>query len=518
MAKLEAAIEIGSTGIRLLVAEERDDGNRNILDSSDMPVSLGRDVFTEGSISRNTLLQCLSILNRFKEQLAGWKISTDSTTVVATSAFREAKNRDSILDRIMVKTGFKVKVIDGIEENRLMYLAVNESLKIENKIAEEYIGKNQNSIILDVGGGSTEIMLLEDGKIVGAHSLRLGTVIIEQQLRTMGSMIDAQRYVSEFVRNTKTSLNNELVLKKVKHFIAIGGNMKLAALFAGRPISAFLWEINRENFDNFVDEIQAYSTEEIIAKFKLPYTEAESLHLNLLVFQLFVRLTNTQVILIPETSLREGIFIANQNVQNVRKEFYPQIIASALNLLRKYHGDEEHAQYVRKMCLKFFDSLKAELGLEESESSQNGNSRMLLEIAALLHDIGTFIRADDHNEHSKYIIEHSEIFGLNKDDIRIVSLIALYHRGKKSMKDDSLFISLPRDMRLTILKLTAILKIADSLDRAHTQRIQNFKITFTNETMTILTDGSHNNILEKIAISEKSNLFESIFGYKVLLR
>ena len=196
---LLAAIEIGSTGIRLLVAEITENGTRNILDRSDLPISLGRDVFTQGIISRDTLLQCLSILNKFKEQLAGWGITAAQTTVVATSAFREAKNQDSVLDRIMVKTGFRVKVIDGIEENRLMYLAVSDTLKTDNIEIS-----SQSSIILEVGGGSTEIMLIENGKIAGAHSMRLGTVIIEQQLKSMmGSLSDAKRYVTEFINNTK---------------------------------------------------------------------------------------------------------------------------------------------------------------------------------------------------------------------------------------------------------------------------------------------------------------------------
>lgn len=508
MSKLESAIEIGSTGIRLLVSEINDAGEHSILDRSDQPVSLGRDVFTSGRISRDTLLQCLSILNRFKEQLAGWNIKPDEVTVFATSAFREAKNRDSILDRIMVKTGFRVKVIDGIEENRLEYLAVSNRLK-ESGFAD----LEENSIILEAGGGSTEIMLIEHGKIAGAHSMRLGTIIIEQQIKTMmGSMGDARRYITEFINNTKGSLNNELDLSKVKQFIAIGIDVKLAALFAGRPVSTFLWEIERVDFDNFVDEIQNYTPEELIAKYKISYTEAESLHLNLLVYQLFINLTNVKTIIVPETNLQEGIVIAKKTRQNadIQQEFYEQIIASVLNLLHKYNADEKHAQYVRYTSAFLFDELREELGLEKK-------ARMLLEIAALLHDIGTFISASDHNKHSKYIIEHSEIFGMNKDDITVVSQIALWHRGSKNMKDDQSFTSLTRELRLTILKLTAILRIADAIDRAHTQRVHGLKIAFTNDTMTLRTDGTHNNVLEKIAISEKSDLFESVFGYKVVL-
>lgn len=512
---LLAAIEIGSTGIRLLVAEITESGSKNILDRSDLPVAIGRDVFTNRIISRDTLLQSLSILNRFKEQLAGWGITAEETTVVATSAFREAKNRDSVLDRIMVKTGFIVKVIDGIEENRLMYLAVNDTLKTDNLEINK-----ESSIILEVGGGSTEIMLIENGKIAGAHSMRLGTVIIEQQLKSMmGSLTDAKRYISEFINNTKGSLNNELDLKKIRQFLAIGNDMKIAAIFSGKPLSTFLWQIERKNFNEFVEEIQDYSPDEIVARFKISYNEAQSLHLNLLIYQLFLNLTAVETIIVPETSLREGIIISKgQNdihenftaTHNSENEFHAQITASAMNLLRKYHGDENHAKYVRNISLKLFDSLKEELGLES-------DARLILETAALLHDIGTFIRADDHNHHSKYIIEHSEIFGLNKEALTIISQIALWHRGSKNMSEDEVFSSLPRQTRLTILKLTAVLRIADCLDRAHTQRIKDFKLSFTNDSMTIKTDGSHNNVLEKSAIIEKSDLFESIFGYKVVL-
>lgn len=509
MGKLEAAIEIGSTGIRLLVAELTKNGKRNILDSSGHPVSLGRDVFTLGIIKKDTLLQSLLILNKFKEQLQTWGLTPNETTVIATSALREAKNRDPVLDRIMVKTGFIVKVIDGIEENRLMYLAVKETLKN----SQFSTSLDLDSIILEVGGGSTEIMLLEKGKIAGAHSLRLGTVIIEQQLKTMmGSINDAKRYVDEFIMNTRSSLNNELNLNKIKQFIAIGNEPLIVAINAGKPISQSLWEISKDSFEKFATEVQNYSQEECVARFKISYTEAQALPISLIAYQMFLNITNVEKIIVPETTIREGIIISKTetNETDIQQEFYTQIITSAINLLNKYSGDINHAQYVRMASVKLFDFLKTELGLENK-------ARVLLEIAAILHDVGTFIRSSDHQLHSKYIIENSEIFGMTKSEIEIVAQISLWHRGAQSMQNDLQFRALPRSERLTILKLTSILRIADSLDRAHTQRIQDFNVAFNDNTMTIVTDGTHQNILEKIAITEKSDLFESVFGYKVII-
>ena len=173
----QAVIEIGSTGIRLLVAEPVEERTAdseqpvqkkyNILDRSEFPVNLGRDVFTAGSITRETLLACLQILNRFGEQLKGWGISRQETIVIGTSAVREANNRDPFVDRIKVKTGFTVHVTDGIEENRLMYIAVTECLKDESVSVRQ-----SDSIILEISGGATEMMLMEKGRMVGAHKRR----------------------------------------------------------------------------------------------------------------------------------------------------------------------------------------------------------------------------------------------------------------------------------------------------------------------------------------------------------
>lgn len=507
MATPEAVIEIGSTGIRLLVAEFTEDRKRNILDRAELPVSLGRDVFTGGTISLDTQIQCVKILSRFKEQLAGWGIVPPQTTVIATSAFREAKNRDPVMDRILVKTGFKVKVIDGIEENRLMYLAVTECLKDEARKV-----RTEDSMIVEVGGGSTEMLLIRKGKMAGAHSLKLGTVRIEQQMHMLTSSVeDIQRYIEEFIRNTKGSLDSELNLADVQQFIAVGSDATLAAINAGKPISTWLWSIERDAFDKFVDEIQQYSIEECIARFKISYNEAQTMHVSLLIYKLFIHLTKVKTIIVPETNIRDGLIISKTAApsEELQSEFKSQITASAMNLLHKYRGDERHAEYVRRMSLWIYDTLKDEIALGD-------RSRLLLEVSAILHDIGMFIRMDDHNLHGSYIIRNSEIFGLSKYENTIVAEIAKYHRGKLLPQDDEQFQLLPRSDRMTILKLTAILRIADALDRGHAQKMSDMTLRLENDTF-VLQVKERNTVLEKIALAEKAGLFESVFGYKVML-
>lgn len=508
MATPEAVIEIGSTGVRLLVAEVTPEKKRNILDRSEFPLPLGRDVFTSFSISRETQNQCVQILKRYREQLVSWGITPEQTAVVATSAFREAKNRDPVMDRILVQTGFRVRIMDGIEENRLMYLAVAECLK------EESVDfRSKNTVILEVSGGSTEVMMMQNGKMAGVHNLKLGTVRIEQQLRSSASSYnDMRRYIEEAIVNTKGSLDNELDLNEVEQFIAVGMDMTLTAIYAGKALTTFLWEIDSGAFDRFVKQIQRYTIDECVARFKISYNDAQTFQASLLIYNIFIQLTKVQKIIVPETNIRDGLIISKTSTENeeLMNEFNSQITASAKNLLRKYHGDEKHADCVTKNALKLFDVMKDEMGLDD-------HARILLEAASILHDIGTFIHLNHHNVHSYYIIKNSEIFGISKNDNTIVSEIAKYHRGKLQPQDDEAFVLLPRVTRMAILKLVAILRVADALDRSHSQDFSDVTMVRTQDSLNIKTTGKKNIVLENLALSEKGELFESVFGYKVVL-
>lgn len=505
---IKAVVEIGSTGIRLTVAEDTVSGIR-VLDRSSVSVPLGRDVFTDGSITFETLSQVLSILSRMKEQLLSWGIKAEEAIVIATSALREAKMKDTVLDRILVKTGFKVRVIDGIEENRLMYLAVTNTLKDADRNL-----RDEDSIILEVGGGSTEMMLMRKGKMAGAHSLKLGTVRAQRQLHSKSlSVADIGRFIEEFIRNTKGSLDSELNLKSVKRFLAVGEDATVAAVNVGKSISTWLWRIDRAAFDKFVSEVQQYSVEECAQRFKIPYSEAQTMAVSLLIYKMFIHLTNVNDIIVSETNIRDGVMISSlfpPKTDELEREFGAQITASAMSLLHRYHGDEKHAQYVWHIAQKIYDVLSPEMGEREERDY------LLLGVSAILHDIGFFIKADKHNEHSAYIIKNSDIFGLSHHERSLVSLIARYHRGSDMPQDDDRFQSLASSDRMKILKLSSVLRIADALDRGHSQKLSDLSVSLEEDTLVLHTDET-GAALEKLAVSEKSDMFKSVFGYKVIL-
>ncbi len=506
--KLQGVIEIGSTAIRMLVAQVFPDNTWETMDKAGIAISLGRDVFTDGIISRESLMQCLFILNRFREIMQNWGISDQQITVVATSAIRSAKNRDSVLDRIAVKTGFRVKVIDGIEEIRLMYLVVSNALKNSDTHQSK-----QNSIIMDVGGGSTEIMLLKNGRMAATHSFSIGTVFIDQQIKAiMGSVKDMNRLLEEHAKTTAEKLNSELKLNTIKQLVAIGSDIRLAARSVGVQVNDLYAKIKRKDFTTFVEKIAELSAEEIVHRYGIGYNEAESLLPGLSIYQFFLDRIAGDDIIVPYQSIREGVVLSTLTDSKFpsRMNFYDQTISSAMTLAQKYQYDEKHAAYVTKLSLFLFDSLSGELGLDQ-------HARMLLELSAILHDIGNFIGENMHHLHGEYIIRHSEIFGLNSDDTNLIANIVRYHRGSHPSPEQQNYAALPRDERTMILKLSAILRIADALDCRHSQHIPDYTIDLTPETLFLHPVGVHDTTMEKLALEKKGGLFELVFGYKLTI-
>ncbi len=506
--RVTAILEIGSTGIRLLTAEIKNNDDWHILDRASKPISLGWDVFTSGHVSRESFLECLMVLQDFNELIRGWGVEERDIHVIATSAIRAAKNRDMIVDRIQQETGFHVTIVEGIEENRLMYLAVRYALKNDLSLFWRV-----NSCIIEVGGGSTEIMLLRRWKVAAAHSVRLGTILVDQQARlAMGSRIFQERYIQENVRNTSETLKSEMDLNYVRSFVAIGGDARLVAAHIGKEFNENAWIIERAEFIKFYDRIKNYTVEECVQKFQMPYADAESFITAILIYKLFLEKTVASKIVVPNVSIREGFLInlTSRVGSELQDEFFSQVIASAMNLGRKYHYDEAHNRHVAKFSLAIFDALVNEHGMGPRE-------RMLLEVAATLHDVGMFVRGSGHHKHGQYIVSNSEIFGIHGDELAIVANIIGYHRGAAPEPTDFEYMALQREERILVLKMTSILRAADALDRGHSQQIKKISVERKADAVFISAEGAYDLSLERLGLEEKGNMFQDVFGYKILL-
>jgi exopolyphosphatase/guanosine-5'-triphosphate,3'-diphosphate pyrophosphatase len=505
-------IEIGSTGIRLLVAEVFPDRSWQTLDQSWKPVALGRDVFTTGKVSRESFLECLSVLKNYRELLASWNITTEesaASVAIATSALRAASNRDVFVDRVKQETGFRVSIVEGIEENHLMYLAVRYALRD----AVPHFS-HSNSIILEVGGGSTEVMLLSHGKMVAAHSIKLGTILIDQKYRqTLSSHSARRRYLHEHIRNTQGFLNVDMDVSRITTFIAPGSDARAAALCLGAPANGDCRVIDRGDFFAFADRIREYHIEDCVRQLHISWAEAEGFVPGIMVHKLFLEKTAAREIIVPLVSIREGVLISRiQGVESgLQEEFYSQVTASAINLGRKYHFTEAHSRHVAGLALSIFDALTGEHGLVRRD-------RLLLEAAAILHDIGMFIKGSAHQKHGWYIIANSEIFGLQSEDLAIIAAAVLFHRGPPPTESDASYLALRREDRVLVLKLAAILRVADALDRSHSQPVKKLAVRRNGELMELIASPSGADFtMERLWLEEKGGLFQEVFGCRLTL-
>lgn len=504
-----AAIEIGSTGIRLVIAMLGEDGSLKVLDRASKQSRLGRDVFTMGTISRDGLRETIAILSSYKEMLASYGIQPEHAQVIGTSALREASNRDTFIDRVHLQTGFRIRIVEDIEENHLMYLAVQHALQDERSFLTR-----ANAMILEVGGGTTEVMLLRKGRMVSSHSLSIGTLRLDEQIRE--SARQPRQFIELYLEsNIKTAcdlLAEDLPLDSVRTFILIGGDARFAAYcISGKNYENYA-VLGREQFIEFADMVSSLSIEECMAQYNLSWADAESYAAGLTIERMFLERTGAETVIVPNVSIREGILLAElQGIDSrIEDELRRQVVASARSLAKRFHFDEAHAVHVHDLSLALFDALRKEHGLGKHE-------RMLLEVAAILHDIGTYLRTSGHHRHGEYIVANSEIFGLNREDINIVSNVVRYHRKTPPLPTHVNFIALPRESRIIVMKLAAMLRVADALDRSHTGRIHDIAVERTEDRLIIRPAQILDYSLEKMSLAEKGDMFEDVFGLLPML-
>ncbi len=511
--KIVAVIELGSTGIRLLVASLEADGGYEILDRAGKPSRLGRDVFTGGSVSRETSRESIAILAGFKELIRGYGIEAREAHVIATSALREAANRDTFVDRVAMQTGFRVHVIEDLEGNHLTWLAVEHALADERRILTR-----SNAMILEVGGGSTEIMLLRRGKMAASHSLRLGTVRVDEMVRNSGQVTTSLRqFVEDNVRTACDLLDGELPLEGIKTFIVIGSDSRIVAARKANERYEQYSIVSREAFVGFAEEYGGLTPDETVAKLRIPWAEADGLGPGLMIQSLFLERTGAEQVVVPTVSIREGVLhtLASGPDPEHAEDMHRQIVAIAMSLGRKFRFDEEHAEQVARLSLVLFDALAKDHRLGSRE-------RLLLEVGALLHDIGSYIRPSGHHKHSEYIIENSEIFGLSRSDQVVVANLARYHRKGQPASTHINYIALPREDRILVLKLGSLLRIADALDRGHDRRVGRLEVERREDRLLLkVLDASGlpetELSLERLSLAEKGDMFEDVYGIEAIL-
>lgn len=506
-ATLAAVIELGTTSVRMAIAQVLSDGTLRDLDSLQQAVSLGKDTFISGRIEPETTEACVKVLRSFRAVLDEYGI-TDASRIkaVATSAVREAANRDAFLDRIYIATGISVEPLDEAEAHRYTYLAVHPV----TKKPADFKGR---TVVVEVGGGSTEVLLLQRGQVKFSRTHRLGSLRMRRMLEEHRAPVGHMKEIMEnHVNRAVAQIVQTVGPEKDVSLVALGGDARFAAAhLLPEWDRKGLAKLKVSALSKLTDRLLGLSADDVVRRYHLSYPEAETLGPALLVFVRLAEGLGLKSIVVGEPSLRDGVLTEMITDAPWTKEFQRQIVNSAVELGRKYDVEEKHASRVAALASQVFRAIPEIHQLEP-------RYELLLRISALLHEIGSYISNRAHHKHSMYVIMNSDLFGLSARDLNLVALVARYHRRALPRPTHEGYRVLDRDSRIVVSKLAALLRVADGLERGRggAKRALTFSVEPGRLAITVLK--AKDLTLEQYAMQEKALLFQQVFGLDILLR
>ncbi len=497
-------VDMGSNAIRFLVAEAA--GNTvGILENHRLPARLGREVFHTGQIPDATLADTVDAFRRFRATCD--RLAVQHIRAIATSAMRDARNRDLLIDRVRDACGIEIEVISGTQEAYLLKLGIEANVDL----------KQGRSLLVDVGGGSVEIVLVEDGQVTNADSYRLGALRMLEALRD--SETSSESFVEllhKHMRSLERRILDRFENRTFDRYVAVGGNIdsltdlvqaKLGVRRHEGVESCSLAELDQE-----VADLATMTVEQRMERRGLKPDRADTILPAGIVYVRLGQLAGVDRVLVPRVGIKDGLLqeVFRGHFESFAAEDHVEVVLSSCRAMgRRFHFEADHAESVLVLARQLFDQTKALHGLGD-------RARVLLEAAALLHDVGVTVNNDGHHKHSQYLISSSELVGLTDEERQLVGLLARYHRKAPPARDHEEFMALRRRDRSLVERLAAILRLADALDRQHAGVVKGVTVEVREASLelrpTVSGDALTRLTLEAKAVEEKGALFTQLFG------
>jgi exopolyphosphatase/guanosine-5'-triphosphate,3'-diphosphate pyrophosphatase len=502
-----AVIDIGTSAIRMAIAEVTSTGQIQTLESLSQGVRLGKDTFTRSEISRATIEETVRVLKSYRQKLEEYGITRpDQVRVVATSAVREAVNRLALIDRIYMSTGLTIEPIEEAEVHRITFRSIQPLLLSEPSLAES------QTVICEVGGGNTELLLVDRGNVAYSHSYRLGSLRLRQAMESFRAPQDKVQGIMQSEIERALEDVPDLIPPGDRRLIGLGGDLRFAVRqFVANWDPQTLAPLKVSDLQKLTDKVAPMTDDAIVRRFHLPFPDAETLAPALMTYLHLAKTLGVDRIFVSSANLRDGLLREMAEGWTWTEDFRRQIFRSAVELGRKYDFDEEHGLHVANLCRQLFQALKDEHKLDS-------RYELILMLAATLHEIGRYVSNTSMHKHSMYLITNSDLFGLGSQDMLLVGLVARYHRRASPKSTHPGFNTLDRDRRVAVLKLAAILRLAIALNASRSQRIHELQCTRNKQRLIITVPDVEDLSVEQLALKQSSGMFEDVFGLKVQLR
>ena len=509
-----AAIDIGSYNISMEIFELSKKNGLNSVNHIRQRLEIGKDTYQDGKLSREKIEKLCRILLDFKVVMEEYKVS--DYRACAKSAFREAENMVLVVDLIFQRTGIKVDVLSNSEQRFLGYKAIASKESDFNKIIEK------GTAIIDMGGGSVQVSLFDKDALVTTQNIQVGSMRTREHLAVLGrETTKPELLVDELIRKDIQSFKR-LYLKdrKIENVILVGDyftNLIFHNKTAGSKT------ITKETFMQWYRDIIGKSALNLSIEMDVPMEFASVILPTAVIYRRLIDELGADTIWLPGIQLTDGIaydYGEKNQIIRTKHDFENDIVMAAKNIAKRYGSSQKHTQYVAQWTEVIFDSVK-------KVSNMTARERLLLRIACMLHDCGKYISLLNVAESSYNIIMSTEIIGLSHLEREIIANVLRYNvrdfdynqvQMEANLDNISSSYGSHKDVTILIAKLTAILRLADSMDRAHKQTLKDCKMEVKDGMLVVRTAYPGDMTLDAISFEQKASFFEEIFGIRPMLK
>lgn len=514
MSRIFAAIDIGTNSIRLAVVRADEEQRLTTLGLHREVVRLGEGEFETNHMTAGAIARGALVCAKFAEVARGF--GAEDIVAFATSAVREAENREEFIERVRKDAGIEVRVISGVEEARLIWLGVSSGIEL---------GERQAALI-DIGGGSTEVIVGNSADYPVLESLKLGAIRLSNKFLDFEGPVtpDVFAKVQKYVLGVASQVTRRVKEAGYEVMLGSAGTISTLAEIVARRTGEMPTGSQKAITFSRTD-----LRETIVMLCKMPLEERRKVpgmdanRADILLGGAAILLTlmeafGAEKMTTSERGLRDGILLDHLlREEEARARFQSLSVRrrSILQLARACNYESEHAKHTADLALRLFDELH-----RLHQHHYGDAEREMLEYGAYVHDIGTFLSHNNHQKHAYYLVRNSDLLGFNDTEIDVIANVALYHRKGIPKKRHTNLAGLNRSERRRVSVLSAIMRVAEGLDRSHLGLVKDVQLSLErNPRRFVLTIRCETDCqLEVWGVQNSRDLFEYVFDAPLTVR
>jgi len=509
------ALDVGSNSIRLIVAEVSPDPTYRVIDDEKIIARLGQGLAETGRLDQGRILSAVEGIERLKSIADGFGV--ERLRAVATAAVREASNGADLINAVRARCGLEIEIISADQEARLAYRSVSHAFHLDDQIA----------IVVDIGGGSTEILVSVNGVVEQVYTLKLGAVRLTEMFDP-NDPVKTERF-DEMRRYIGKTLRDHAERPVVApHFMyGTGGTfMALASMSMHRsapergvgdllPFTIRGYEMQRSEVRHLLDWVRKLTDRQRASIAGLSPDRAGIIVAGATIADRVMRHFRANRLMVHDGGIRDGLILTIIDemmggwARDSRRGPVDRL-ADVRRFAAKCNYEERDAEHVARLATRLFDQIRAQR--PALAPILTDGARDMVEAAALLRDVGYMVNYSGHHKHSYHLIVHSDLRGFSTREIEVIANVARYHRKAEPKAGHSMYSGLDDASRVTVDYLASIIRIADGLDRTHTQTVRDVEVVMSGSRALFRVSAHTDPKVDLWGAEQKAQMFGRVFG------